>query len=65
MQLVNAEPCSALAAIGLRITEEPSLYGLVVREAGQLIEFVSYSEAARRLGAHRQPLAPPPVVVQR
>jgi len=33
---------------GFRITEEPMLYGLVIRERGELIEFVSFAEARRR-----------------
>jgi len=34
---------------GWRLTEVPSLYGLVVRERGELIEYVSFEEARRRL----------------
>ena len=33
---------------GLRLTENPTLYGLVVREQGLLIEYVSFPEARRR-----------------
>lgn len=33
----------------LRITENPALYGLVVRERGQLVEYVSYQVARVRL----------------
>ncbi|OGV71915.1 MAG: hypothetical protein A3K19_07395 [Lentisphaerae bacterium RIFOXYB12_FULL_65_16] len=39
---------------GWRLTEEPGLYGLVVRERGELIEYVSYREAARRQMQKRQ-----------
>jgi len=33
----------------LRITETPALYGLVVRERGQLVEYVSYRVAQARM----------------
>ena len=34
---------------GWCLTEDPTLYGLVTRERGQLVEFISYREASRRL----------------
>lgn len=34
--------------IEMRIVEDPSLYGLLVRERGEPVEYVSYREAARR-----------------
>jgi len=42
----------------IRITENPSLYGLVVREQGELVEFVSYAEARRRVEARNVPRRP-------
>ncbi len=33
----------------LRLTEEPALYGMVVRERGELVEYVSYRVARARL----------------
>jgi len=35
-------------AAELRLTEDPTLYGMVTREQGQLVEYVSYEEALRR-----------------
>ncbi|OGV66156.1 MAG: hypothetical protein A3K19_19590 [Lentisphaerae bacterium RIFOXYB12_FULL_65_16] len=39
--------CERIA--GWRLTEVPALYGLVIRERGELIEYVSFAEARRRL----------------
>ena len=36
---------------GWRLTEVPSLYGLVLREKGELIEYVSFAKARKRLDA--------------
>lgn len=33
-----------------RLTEDPALFGLVIRERGELIEYVSFGEALRRQG---------------
>lgn len=37
--------------VGIRITEDPSLYGLLLREHDEVIEYVSYREARLRVGA--------------
>ena len=48
---------AARAPHAMRITENPALYGLVLREHGQLVEFVSYQTARRRLrGADNSPM---------
>ena len=36
---------------GWRLTEIPALYGLVVRERGELIEYISFEEMKKRLEA--------------
>ena len=33
---------------GIRLTEEPTIYGLVIQERGERIEFVSFADAWRR-----------------
>ena len=48
------------AVPGLRLTEEPTLYGLVIRERGELIEFVSFAEARRRQEAAMRMAKPMP-----
>lgn len=42
--------------VGIRITEEPSLYGLLIRERGEFIEYVSYGEARLRVEHKRVPV---------
>jgi hypothetical protein len=43
---------------GWRLTEVPALYGLVLREKGELIEYVSFAEARKRLDASAKPKNP-------
>jgi len=38
----------------MRITENPTLWGLVVREHGELVEFVSYRQARVRYATQLQ-----------
>jgi len=38
-------------ATEIRLTEEPTLCGLVIRERGELIEFVSFAQARQRQAA--------------
>ncbi len=45
--------------IGIRITEEPSLYGLLLRENGEAVEYVSYSEARLRVERGLVPMRGP------
>lgn len=45
----------------VRITEEPSLYGLLVREHGEVIEYVSYHEARLRVESGRPSAIGPPL----
>jgi len=43
--------------ITVRITENPALVGLVLRERGELVEYVSYTQAATRQSrADKQPV---------
>ena len=50
-------------ASSVRLTEDPALYGLTVRERGELVEFVSYEEARRRLQSSPHLLGRRPVKV--
>jgi hypothetical protein len=34
---------------GWRLTEDPTLHGLTIRDRGEWVEFISYVEATRRL----------------
>ena len=45
--------------VAIRITEEPSLYGLLIRERFGLVEYVSYHEARLRVASGQVPVARP------
>jgi len=45
--------------VGIRITEESSLHGLLIRERGELIEYVSYGEARLRVERGMVPVMRP------
>ncbi|MBT3377754.1 MAG: hypothetical protein HN742_06390 [Lentisphaerae bacterium] len=48
MKLRLANPSNETAK--WRLTEDPALFGMVIRERGHLIEYVSYREALKRQG---------------